>query len=59
MKQRREIGELVPHPRVAVVLRGGLRETKKPKVREAVYWLPNQWVAAVGLKRFPGRGEGS
>ena len=29
-------------------LPGDFRKTKKPKARETVTWLPNQWVAAVG-----------
>lgn len=47
LKQRREIGDPLLHPRVTVILPGDLRKTKKPKAREAVTWLPNQWVAAV------------
>lgn len=58
LKQRREIGEFVLHQRVAVILLSGFGGTKKPKAREAVYWLPNQWVSAVGLNYFPARGEG-
>lgn len=61
LKQRREISEFVRHPMVTMILPAGLVETRKPKSREAVCWLPNQWVAAMGLQcrpYFPARGEG-
>lgn len=47
MKQRGKIGGLLLHPTVAMILPGDFRKTKKPKARETVTWLPNQWVAAM------------
>ena len=47
-RERKDWWTLLLHPTVAVILPGDFRKTKKPKARETVTWLPNQWVAAVG-----------
>ena len=46
----------------SLILPAGLGETRKPKAKEAVCWLPNQWVAVMGLRvpaLLPSLGRGT